>query len=79
MHPFWRLLVAILAATVLWLGLGFLATMPLGLLFGWSGHPAIPAAPAWVYLALYAGLLPLFCMFVGWKAAQLLSRRLSKR
>jgi hypothetical protein len=28
-----------------WAGIGLLATVPLGSIYGWSGHPAIPDAP----------------------------------
>ena len=67
-----QLLLTLVIAVVAWALLGYLATAPLGLVFGWSGHPAIPAAPWSVYVALYGVLLPLVCLLLGWR----ISRRL---
>jgi hypothetical protein len=49
-----------------WLVLGYLATAPLGAIYGWSGHPAIPAAPTSVYVGVYLVVLPLVCVVAAW-------------
>lgn len=54
-------------ALLLWVLLGFAATMPLGAIFGWSGHPAMPAAPLPVYVVLYLILLPTLCLVAAWR------------
>jgi hypothetical protein len=64
-----RILGALAMASIAWVVLGFLATAPLGRIFGWSGHPSIPAAPAWVYLGLYLVVLPVICLAGAWKVA----------
>ena len=50
-----------------WVVLGYLATLPLGAIFGWSGHPAIPDAPTGVYIGLYLVLLPALCLAGAWR------------
>lgn len=64
-----RLAVSLVLAVIGWALLGYLATLPLGAFYGWSGHPAIPAAPWSVYLALYAVVLPGVCLAGGWYIA----------
>lgn len=70
----WRLTLRLLSTLILggvgWVVLGYLAMMPLGMVFGWSGHPAIPAAPMVVYVMLYAVMLPGLCLLAGWKASR---------
>ena len=67
----------LLLATLAWAVLGFLATAPLGLAFGWSGHPSIPNAPLAVYVGLYLVVLPLACIAGAWKAVGWLISRLN--
>jgi hypothetical protein len=67
-----------LLATLAWVILGYLLTMPLGLLFGWSGHPAIPDAPLSVYVGLYGVVLPAGCLFGAWNLVRAISRKSSK-
>jgi len=57
-----RVLATLLIAAVGWAVIGYLATVPLGALYGWSGHPAIPAAPLGVYIGLYLVVLPGACL-----------------
>lgn len=64
---FIRGLCVLVIASVAWVILGYLATAPLGLMFGWSGHPSIPNAPAAVYVGLYLVLLPVICLVGAWK------------
>jgi hypothetical protein len=61
-----RLLLSVILGVVAWALLGYLATAPLGAIYGWSGHPAIPAAPWSVYVAVYLILLPLVCLAGAW-------------
>ena len=70
-----RVVVTLILGLAGWVGLGYLATVPLGAIFGWSGHPAIPDAPAGVYIGLYLVLLPALCLTGagragGWLAAR---------
>jgi hypothetical protein len=58
---------ALLVGAVAWAVLGYLATVPLGAVFGWSGHPALPDAPAAVYVGLYLVVLPALCFFGAWQ------------
>jgi hypothetical protein len=62
-----------------WVILGYLATVPLGAIFGWSGHPAMPDAPAAVYVGLYLVVLPVLCWLAAWKAVGLGQERLHRR
>jgi hypothetical protein len=64
-----QLLVALLVAAVTWAVLGYLATAPLGAIYGWSGHPAIPAASWSIYVAVYFITLPLICLIGAWFVA----------
>jgi hypothetical protein len=58
----------LLLAALAWVVLGYLATAPLGAIYGWSGHPSAPAAPIAVYVGLYLIALPLACLAGAWKA-----------
>lgn len=66
-------------AVVCWAVLGYLATAPLGALYGWSGHPSIPSAPTAVYVGLYLVALPALCLVAAWKATGIFARALSVR
>ena len=66
-------------AVVGWAVLGYLATAPLGALYGWSGHPSIPGAPTAVYIGLYLIALPALCLVGAWKATAIFGRALSRR
>jgi hypothetical protein len=74
-----RAIATLLLGAAAWIALGFLATAPLGVIFGWSGHPAVPDAPAAVYVGLYLVVLPILCLGGAWRfigaAARLLTRR----
>jgi hypothetical protein len=70
---------AVVLAAPLWAVLGYLATAPLGMLFGWSGHPPLPGAPTWVYVAVYAGVLPVVSLGAAWGAVQGVRRLASRR
>jgi hypothetical protein len=61
-----RVLATLLVAVPAWVVLGFLATAPLGAVYGWSGHPSIPGAPTWVYVGVYLVVLPLVCAWPVW-------------
>ncbi len=67
---------AFLIAVVLWIVAGFLVTAPLGAIYGWSGHPAIPAAPMPVYVIVYLIVLPVVCIAAAWKTARWIESRL---
>ena len=69
-----RILLTTIVAALGWILVGYLLTVPLGAIFGWSGHPAIPAAPTEVYLTLYAGLLPALCLLLAWKTTRWIER-----
>lgn len=58
-----------------WAGLGYLATAPLGAIFGWSGHPAISDAPTAVYVIVYLVLLPALCLAGAWRLTRWLGGR----
>ena len=75
--PTLRIGFAFLITVILWVVGGFLLTAPLGAIFGWSGHPAIPAAPMLVYVIVYLVLLPVACGFVAWKSARWVEKRIS--
>jgi hypothetical protein len=59
--------------------MALLATIPLGAMFGWSGHPAIPDAPLLVYVALYAVLLPGMSLMAGWRLTGRIARWVGSR
>ena len=61
-----RVLGTLVLATISWLLLGYFATLPLGAIYGWGGHPALPSAPIGVYIALYGVGFPLLCLAVAW-------------
>jgi len=63
----------VLAAAV-WVVSGYFMTVPLGLVFGWSGHPAIPAAPGFVYVLLYLVVLPAVSIYVSWRVLRRFAR-----
>jgi hypothetical protein len=50
-----------------WAGIGLLTTVPLGTIYGWSGHPAMPDAPFSVYVLVYLLALPALCFGGSWK------------
>lgn len=54
-------------AALAWSLLGYFATLPLGALFGWSGHPAVPDAPILLYVVIYLVVLPIGCLYGAWK------------
>jgi hypothetical protein len=74
-----RVLVTLLLAAGAWVVLGFLATAPLGAIYGWSGHPSIPAAPIWVYYTLYLAVLPVVCVGGAWMLVGAVARLLGRR
>ena len=57
----------IIVAFLCWVVVGYLVTAPLGAIYGWSGHPSIPAAPTEVYIGLYLVVLPVVCLLAGWR------------
>jgi hypothetical protein len=67
---------ALALAVICWAILGYLATAPLGALYGWSGHPAVPAAPVAVYVMVYLIVLPVVCLIGAWKTVVILGRKL---
>lgn len=69
----------IVLTTACWAILGYLATAPLGALYGWSGHPSIPNAPVSVYIGLYLIVLPILCLFVAWKLVSVIFRVIAVR
>jgi protein-S-isoprenylcysteine O-methyltransferase Ste14 len=50
-----------------WAVLAYLATAPLGAIYGWSGHPPLPNAPTAVYVVLYLVVLPAICLVLAWR------------
>ena len=64
-----RAIAAFVLAVVGWAILGYLMTVPLGMIYGWSGHPAIPDAPVYVYVGVYIVALPALCLFAAWRLA----------
>jgi hypothetical protein len=74
-----RVLLSVILGFVAWAVVGYLATLPLGAIYGWSGHPAIPAAPWSVYVALYLVLLPVICLAAAWYLAGRLIGAISRR
>lgn len=67
-HTGWkaRVLGTLVLAPISWVLLGYFATLPLGAIYGWGGHPAIPSAPLGVYIALYGVVFPLACLAAAW-------------
>jgi len=74
-----RGLATLVLATVAWACFGYLATIPLGMVFGWSGHPAIPDAPVAVYIGLYLIVLPVLCLVGTWRVVGALARAVRRR
>jgi hypothetical protein len=74
-----RGLATLILGVLAWGCLGYLATLPLGMVFGWTGHPAIPGAPTAVYVGLYLVLLPVVCLVGAWRAVGALSRAAGRR
>lgn len=74
-----RTLATLLLAAIAWVLLGYLATAPLGALFGWSGHPSMPAAPITVYVVLYLFVLPLSSLGIAWWIVWRLAQRRAGR
>ena len=74
-----RGLATLILGVLAWGCLGYLATMPLGMVFGWSGHPAIPDAPVAVYVGLYLIVLPVLCVMGAWRVVGAMSRALDRR
>ena len=62
-----RVLGTILVGLLGWVLLGYLLTVPLGAIYGWSGHPAVPDAPVPMYVAVYLVILPGLCLFGAWR------------
>jgi hypothetical protein len=67
--------IALLVGSLCWIVVGYAALIPLGAIFGWSGHPALPAAPLWVYGGLYVAALPILCFYWGWKITKWFAER----
>ena len=61
-----RALATVVLAAIGWAVVGYVATAPLGAIYGWGGHPAMPSAPWSVYVALYFVTLPAVCLIGGW-------------
>jgi hypothetical protein len=61
-------------AAVVWVVSGYVLTLPLGLAYGWSGHPSIPAAPDFVYILLYLVILPAASIYVSWRVLRRFAR-----
>lgn len=70
-----RVLGGLIVAAIVWVVLGYVATLPLGAVYGWGGHPAIPAAPMWVYVVLYLVVLPVISLIIGWMAVRRIGGR----
>jgi hypothetical protein len=73
-----RILATLLVAAPLWAVLGYLATAPLGAIYGWGGHPSIPSAPASVYVGLYLVVLPIVCLCLAWWVVGLIARLVTR-
>lgn len=80
---FARLLLAavsmLLLAAATWAVVGYLLSAPLGRLYGWSGHPPVPAAPTSVYVALYLVVLPAMSLGLAWLAVGGVLRLVARR
>ena len=74
-----RAIATLVVALVAWALLGYLATALLGTIYGWSGHPSIPAAPMAVYVGFYLIVLPAICLFGAWKMICWIEARVSGR
>jgi ABC-type polysaccharide/polyol phosphate export permease len=76
MFAFLRVLGTILLGLVGWVIVGYLLTIPLGAIFGWSGHPAVPDAPVPIYVALYIVAIPALCLFAAWRVVRRIEKRI---
>ena len=56
----------LLLAVIGWVPLAYLASNPLGRIYGWSGHPPIPGAPTHVYVLVFLVLLPSISLLGSW-------------
>jgi hypothetical protein len=74
-----RAIATLVVALAAWGLLGYLATAPLGAIYGWSGHPSIPAAPMAVYIGLYLIVLPVICLLGAWTVIQWIEARIRGR
>jgi hypothetical protein len=72
----WRLIGTLVVAVAGWALLGYLASAPLGAIYGWTGHPSMPAAPTAVYVGLYLVVLPAVCLFVAWRFVRWIAARI---
>jgi hypothetical protein len=70
-----RLLATLVVGTISYVVLGYLAVAPLGAIYGWGGHPAMPSAPMPLYYTLYVGVLPVLCLAGAWKLTRWLEAR----
>jgi hypothetical protein len=68
----------LLIALIAWIILGYAALIPLGAIFGWSGHPALPASPLWIYGGLYLLALPTLCLYMGWRTVKSIATRIDR-
>jgi hypothetical protein len=66
----------LVVAVIGWVVLSLLATGALGAIYGWGGHPAIPAAPLPVYITLYLVVLPMLSVAGGWRLTHWAARRI---
>ena len=74
-----RALATLVVATAAWVCLGFLATAPLGAIYGWSGHPSIPAAPEAVYIGVYLVALPAVCLLGAFALVRWMATTMRRR
>jgi hypothetical protein len=74
-----RAVATLLLGALAWAVLGYLATAPLGVIYGWQGHPSVPAAPAAVYVGLYLVALPAVCLWAAWFLIGLVIQRVGGR
>lgn len=73
-----RLLATLILAAIGWVLLGYVAIGLLGMIYGWSGHPAMPPAPWALYIALYGVALPLVCLTLAWRLTRGIQTRLQR-
>jgi hypothetical protein len=69
----------LVVAVIGWVILSLLATGALGAIYGWGGHPAIPAAPLPVYIILYLVVLPVLCLAAGWQVTGWIETRMRRK
>ena len=73
----YRVVGTLMIALLAWMVLGVLVLGLMGWMFGWGGHPAIPSVSIEVYFIVYVIVLPIICLFGGWKATRLIESRLN--